>query len=147
MLKLEFFTAGLPRYIRFYLRLNKPTTIEEALEKAKSSEAVGPDKDDQGQDIREMQQRIENLIGKSSAKGPTISAFENTQCFRCQKHGHLAKECPEKLVKGEAIPRNQQICYACYKRGHNVTVCFKMNNLRQLIASQDGRAPNPGRFS
>ena len=146
-LKMEIFTSGLPQYIRYYLRLNKPTTIEEALEKAKSAEAVGPDKDDQGQDIREMQQRIENLIGKSSAKGPTISAFENTQCFWCQKHGHLAKECPEKLVKGEAIPRNQQICSACYKRGHNVTVCFKMNNLRQLIASQDGRAPNPGRFS
>ena len=108
-LKLEIFTAGLPRYIQFYLRLNKPTTIEEALEKAKSSEAVGPDKDDQGQDIREMQQRIKNLIGKSSAKGPAISAFENTQCCHYQKHGHLAKECPEKLLKGEVVSRNQQI--------------------------------------
>ena len=137
-LKLEIFTAGLPRYIRFYLKLNKPATIEEALEQAKSSEAVGPDKDDQSHDIKEIQQSLDNLIGKFERKGPGVSAFEDGQYYRSQKQGSLVKDSSTDLVNNEMVPRSEQVCTACYKKGHNFTVCFKLNGYHQYLAPQQG---------
>ena len=104
--KLEIFTAGLPRYIRWYLKLNKPETIEDALEKAKSSEEAGPDPDDGSQDIREMQKSIEHLIDKFSTKNPGVSAFQEPKCYRCQKMGHFANKCTMGAQNNEATDRN-----------------------------------------
>lgn len=61
-LSLEVFVSGLPKYIKDYLKLEKPKNLEEALAMAKSREATGISKNDPDVQIQEMKNALDNLI-------------------------------------------------------------------------------------
>ena len=60
--KLEVFVLGLPKYIKNYLKLEKPKNLEEALAMAKSKESTGIPKNDPDVQIREMKNALDQLI-------------------------------------------------------------------------------------
>ena len=59
---LEVFISGLPKYIKDYLKLEKPKNLMEALELARSKESEEISKDDTGAQIQEMKNELENLL-------------------------------------------------------------------------------------
>ena len=60
--KLEVFVLGLPKYIKDYLKLEKPKNISEALELAKSKEAAGASKEDICPQIVGMRIALDDLL-------------------------------------------------------------------------------------
>ena len=60
--KLEVFVLGLPKYIKNYLKLEKPKNINEALELAKSREAAGASEEDICPQILDMKIILDDLL-------------------------------------------------------------------------------------
>ena len=102
-LKMEIFTNGLPKYIKFALKIDRPISLQDALEKAKSAEEMGPESDDTYTQLKEVKERLDNLERKLPSH--EIALLENTKCFTRQKEGHIAIDCLEN--QGETQNRDK----------------------------------------
>ena len=54
-----------------------------------------------------------------------IDALSVKKCFKCQKIGHLAKQCPKKTGGGREQKVKNMECFYCHKKGHMKKDCFK----------------------
>ena len=61
-LKIEIFKSCLPRYIKTHLKFTKPKTVLEALESARSAEALGDETSEEIEEIRRLQKVLNNLM-------------------------------------------------------------------------------------
>ena len=75
-LKLEIFKSGLPRYIKTHLKFTKPKTVMEALESARSAEALGDETSEEIEEIKRSQKVLNELmalqVDDSSGQGTPL---------------------------------------------------------------------------
>lgn len=131
------FISGLPSQLAFFVRAGNPATLDDALQAAKRGEAHGyrqqemtasssPNtQDTQMSAFQEQLAALTNAVTQMSAKEshprvPGIYAAKSHQpdtrkCFKCGKHGHIAKNCrsPSTSIK----------CQLCNRYGHSAPQC------------------------
>ena len=61
-LKIEIFKSGLLRYIKTHLKFTKPKTALEALESARSAEALGDETSEEIEEIKRLQKVLNDLM-------------------------------------------------------------------------------------
>ena len=92
-----YFIGGLPGYIKKYLDNRPPDNMAEALHLAKLKEAVGPEKQE---DVEELNAKMDLLISKLDGKDATVAAAtqeeKTIRCSYCGETYHFAAYCPYK---------------------------------------------------
>ena len=157
--KTVLFKAGLPRYIRKYVKLERPKSLTDTLIKAREAEELGSDYDEDG-DMKEVKNSIQTLITKLDASNtPTVASLGNqepTKCAWCLSTQHALAQCqlfqnkfkqnrahnfnpqnnPKSLPHYQPgyIPHQQvgtiAICDYCNKSGHRTNECWQLKALR-----------------
>merc|ERR1711872_1046380 len=141
--KTVLFKRGLPKYIKRYIKQEKPTTLRDTLIRAKEAEELGEDHD-ADEDIKGLQESMTMLLSKlDKPSKPSVSALANnntglTKCIYCQQPGHLLNNCPVlhgeiKHINGtgnvEQASHNTtpvtEKCMHCHIPGHSMNECRK----------------------
>ena len=67
--------------------------------------------------VRRVEEESEESSERTAAVRQTQVKQEEKKCYRCQKPGHLIKDCPQKAQE------NKKACYQCGKTDHLAREC------------------------
>ena len=158
------FKAALPRYIRRYVKSEKPKTLSETLIKAREAEELGSDyEEDDG--IKEVKDSIKALMTKlDSPTAPIVSAMANNETSKCPwcfstQHALIQCQSFQNNFQKPSVPETPRqnnttstqptqyqgqsprhdSCQYCGIRGHKMVDCFKF---KAIMANGTGKNPN-----
>ena len=92
------FKNGLPKYIKKYIKQEKPATIWETLKRAKQAEELGADHDE-NDDLKELKESIKILMTKIDSTqsikpvAAVAAAMPVHRCMFCNESGHAMINC------------------------------------------------------
>ena len=138
--KVALFKRGLPKYIKRYIKQERPTTLLDTLQKAKEAEELGPDHDGH-EDIKGLQDSMSQLLARLDPQAnPQVSAMttqELLKCYGCGSTQHLYANCPTLQQGNTRQGSNKQgnhqqdtqhqkpVCGYCGIVGHPMLQCRK----------------------
>ena len=136
--KIAIFKRGLPKFIKTYIKQEKPEGLLENLKKAKEAEELGSNWDEK-EDMNILKGSVSHLLAKLEPQSkPTVGAVSDQKCFGCGSSHYFMAQCPSmtqqikhltqgQIIKdGQTIPVTQQIkeiCSYCGIPGHTMVVC------------------------
>ena len=92
--KISIFKRGLPKYVKTYIKQEKPEGLLETLKKAKEAEELGSDKDE-NEYMKVLKDSVSQLIAKLEPQPkPTVAAVNNQKCFGCGSTQYFMAQYP-----------------------------------------------------
>ena len=95
--KTVLFKRRLPRYIKRYIKAEKPKSLRDTLIRAKEAEELGKSYDE-NEDIKSLQDSMTALISKlekpSKVSVSALNSTENMKCGYCYDTQHIMMNCP-----------------------------------------------------
>ena len=90
--KIVLFKRGLPKYIKKYIRQEKPKTLRDTLIRAKEAEELGKNHNED-EDIKSLQQSMTSLLDKidktpKPSTSVNITSKDINKCTYCEITGH-----------------------------------------------------------
>ena len=140
------FKRGLPKYIRKYIKQEKPKTLRDTLIRAKEAEELGKNHDED-EDIKSLQQSMTSLLEKMDKTSKPTTTINTTykdmnKCAFCELPGHNMANCDNFFdvlhhQKAEATVNQLQViadskeCEHCGIPGHTMQDCRKFKAAMQ----------------
>ena len=155
--KTVLFKRGLPKYIKKYIKQEKPKTLRDTLIRAKEAEELGKNHDED-EDIKSLQQSMTTLLEKmdKTSKTTTINAThkDTAKCAFCDTSGHNMANCDgfldtlhrqrvEATVNQLQAVSGQKQCGFCGIPGHTMQDCRRFKATIQQAHQQESLQAQP----